>query len=55
MTDWAAPDRRAELWGRRVQYETRVSASTTSIPTRSSSGTGGTTMHWRVVSPNRTR
>jgi pyridoxamine 5'-phosphate oxidase len=22
MTDWAAPDRRAELWGRRVQYET---------------------------------
>jgi pyridoxamine 5'-phosphate oxidase len=21
MTDWAAPDRRAELWGRRVQYE----------------------------------
>ena len=22
MTDWAAPDKRAELWGRRVQYET---------------------------------
>ncbi len=22
MTDWAAPDRRSELWGRRVQYET---------------------------------
>jgi pyridoxamine 5'-phosphate oxidase len=22
MTDWAAPDRRAELWGRRKQYET---------------------------------
>jgi pyridoxamine 5'-phosphate oxidase len=22
VTDWAAPDRRAELWGRRVQYET---------------------------------
>jgi pyridoxamine 5'-phosphate oxidase len=22
MTDWAAPDRRAELWGRRVEYET---------------------------------
>jgi pyridoxamine 5'-phosphate oxidase len=22
MTDWAAPDQRAELWGRRVQYET---------------------------------
>ncbi len=22
MTDWAAPDRRAELWGRRLQYET---------------------------------
>ena len=22
MPDWAAPDRRAELWGRRVQYET---------------------------------
>ncbi len=22
MTDWAAPDRRADLWGRRVQYET---------------------------------
>lgn len=22
MTDWAAPDRRAELWGRREQYET---------------------------------
>jgi len=22
MTDWAAPDRRVELWGRRVQYET---------------------------------
>lgn len=21
MTDWAAPDRRAELWGRRVEYE----------------------------------
>lgn len=21
MTDWAAPDRRSELWGRRVQYE----------------------------------
>jgi pyridoxamine 5'-phosphate oxidase len=22
VTDWAAPDKRAELWGRRVQYET---------------------------------
>ncbi len=22
MTDWSAPDRRAELWGRRQQYET---------------------------------
>lgn len=22
MTDWAAPDRRAELWGRRIEYET---------------------------------
>jgi len=22
MTDWVAPDKRAELWGRRVQYET---------------------------------
>jgi pyridoxamine 5'-phosphate oxidase len=22
MTDWAAPDKRAELWGRRIQYET---------------------------------
>jgi pyridoxamine 5'-phosphate oxidase len=22
MTDWAAPDKRAELWGRRLQYET---------------------------------
>jgi pyridoxamine 5'-phosphate oxidase len=22
LTDWAAPDKRAELWGRRVQYET---------------------------------
>lgn len=22
MTDWSAPDRRTELWGRRVQYET---------------------------------
>jgi pyridoxamine 5'-phosphate oxidase len=22
VTDWAAPDRRSELWGRRVQYET---------------------------------